>query len=89
MSTHLGVSYFDIRCHVENEGDVANYHLIAIRIWDRHTDEVMFNHFVTFIDALLSDWRTRLTGCSTDGAASMTANENHKKIHKNSPLSMR
>ena len=36
-ATHQGVSYLAVRCRIEHEGSIQNYHLVAIPIWERLT----------------------------------------------------
>ncbi len=42
-------------------------------MFDRHTDEVMFNMVNKFLTMLCPNWRIRLIGLASDGARNMTS----------------
>ena len=50
-STHQGLSYLDTRVRFTWNGEVVNFHLLAIPLHERHTGENMFNALSKFLDA--------------------------------------
>ena len=72
-STDLhGVSYIDVRIRYCNGSAIDNLHLIAVPFQGSHTGSAMFEMLVKLFDAVCPEWRSKLIGCSTDGAANMT-----------------
>ena len=52
--------------------NLHNLHVIALPMQQCHTRENMFLLIVTIFDALLSNWKGKLIGISSDGASNMT-----------------
>jgi hypothetical protein len=71
-STHQATSYLDVRCRFFFNGDMQNFHLLAIPLFERHTGENMFKTLAVFMDALCPSWKQRVISVSTDGDRSMT-----------------
>ena len=72
MSTHQGVFYLNTWIRLYWKVDTLNLHLVSIPVFDRHTDENMFNVSAKFFDCICQEWREILVGIATDGAHSMT-----------------
>jgi hypothetical protein len=52
---------------------LLSFHLLAISLFEEsHSGESLFNLTSRVLGALCKDWRTKLIGSSTDGAANMT-----------------
>ncbi|KAI2495067.1 hypothetical protein MHU86_19462 [Fragilaria crotonensis] len=71
-STHRGQSFFDMRVRFCHRGVLANIHLVAIPMFDRHTALIIFDMIVKFLDALYAPWRSKLISVSSDGENTMT-----------------
>ena len=71
-STHRGQSFFDMRLRFCHRGVLANIHLVAIPMFDRHTALIIFDMIVKFLDALYAPWRSKLISVSSDGENTMT-----------------
>ena len=71
-STHLGVSFFDIRVRICVNGVLYNLHLVAVPFFDRHTAVNIFNLIVKILNVLCAEWRDRLLSVSSDGENTMT-----------------
>jgi hypothetical protein len=52
--------------------NIVNLHAVALPMFNRHTDEVMFQMVVSFLDVLRPGWKVHLLGVSSDGARNMT-----------------
>ena len=65
-------SYLDVQIRFCQGNNLHNLHVVALPMQQRHTGENMFQLIVTFFDALLSNWKGKLIGISTDGAFNMT-----------------
>jgi hypothetical protein len=70
-STHRDQSFFDLRLRVCYRGNLVNLHLVALPMFERHSDVNIFNLIAKFMDVLYSKWRSKLTGVSTDGENTM------------------
>ncbi|KAG6943225.1 hypothetical protein JG687_00018592 [Phytophthora cactorum] len=53
-------------------GFLYNFHLMAVPLFEEHTDEKMFVTMSTFLDAVVQQWKEIVVGVSTDGGRSMT-----------------
>jgi hypothetical protein len=78
-SAHVhGTAYFSIRLRlisIENKirkSTLHNVHLVAPPMTTSHTGQNMFEMTSCALDALDSEWRSKLIGCTSDGAANMT-----------------
>ena len=71
-STHRGQSFFEMRVRFCHRGVLANIHLVAIPMFDRHTALIIFDMIVKFLDALYAPWRSKLISVSSDGENTMT-----------------
>jgi hypothetical protein len=74
-SAHIGgTSYFCVRVRIpplSMHDDICNLHLVAPPMCGSHTGEYMFNVTSEVLGALDPDWRTKLIGATSDGAANM------------------
>jgi hypothetical protein len=71
-------SYFAIRIRVpprNHEEGISNLHIIAAPMTSRHTGLHMYNLTVQVLDRLVKDWRLKLIGVTSDGAANMTGSQ--------------
>jgi hypothetical protein len=71
-STHYGHSYFDNRIRIHHNGDIFNFHILAVPMFERHTANNMYNLIAGVLDILCPRWRAKILSVGTDGAASMT-----------------
>lgn len=71
-ASHAKSSYLDVRMRCFYKGDLHNLHLMAIPMRERHTGEYQFDLIVSLLEILVPDWKHKLIGVTTDGAASMT-----------------
>ncbi len=71
-STHRGQSFFDMRVRFCHQGFLANLHLVAIPMFDRHSALIIFTVICKFLDALYPEWRAKLISVSSDGENTMT-----------------
>lgn len=72
-STHQGFSYLDIRVRFHWKGELLNFHLMALPLYERHTGDNMFEVLKRFLDAVFSNsWTKKCVAVSTDGARNMT-----------------
>jgi hypothetical protein len=71
-----GVAYFSIRIRVPSvEGTktiLNNLHLVAPPLQGSHTGRTLFNLTAEVMDALDPQWKKKLLGVTSDGAANMT-----------------
>jgi hypothetical protein len=68
-------SHLDVRIQFPPIAGVehSSFHLLAIPMFDRsHTGKDYADCVIKVLDALYSEWRTKLIGVSTDGAGNMT-----------------
>ncbi|ETM50608.1 hypothetical protein L914_05392, partial [Phytophthora nicotianae] len=68
-STRLGMSYLDVRVRFGHDADIQNFHLLAIPLYQRHTDAYMLDVLVRFLDATIISWRDYVLAVSSDGAS--------------------
>jgi len=71
-ATYDGKSYFDIRLRCYADGKIQNFHLMAIPMSNPHTGTEMLRLFTLLMNCVCPDWRDKIVGVSTDGAANMT-----------------
>jgi hypothetical protein len=71
-STHQGHSYLDTRVRFCVGSVLYNFYLLAIPLYDCHTEEEMFLNLKKVMDALFRGLSRRIIAASTDGARSMT-----------------
>ena len=74
-ATHHSTSYLDVRVRLFVPGKAShlqNFHLVALPIFDRHTGEVMYGMIFKLLNVICPDWKVKLIGVSSDGAANMT-----------------
>ncbi|CAM6049220.1 unnamed protein product [Sphagnum compactum] len=73
-ATHQSTSYLDVRFQIFMPAfyNIINLHAVALPMFDWHTDEVMFQMVVSFLDVLRPGWKVHLLGVSSDGARNMT-----------------
>jgi hypothetical protein len=67
MATHMATSYCDVRIHICHKSTVHDFHLLSIRVHERHTGETIYNTFAKAMDALFPGWRKTISGASPDG----------------------
>jgi hypothetical protein len=73
-----GVAYFSFRLRLisieskTRKSTLHNVHLVAPPMAASHTGQNMFEMTSCALDALDSEWRSKLIGCTSDGAANMT-----------------
>ncbi|CAM6016713.1 unnamed protein product [Sphagnum balticum] len=74
FATHQSTSYLDLRfcVFIEEHSTIVNLHGCALPMFDRHTNEVMFNMVSKFLTVFCPDWTIRLIGLASDGARNMT-----------------
>lgn len=68
-------AYLDVRIRIYWNGKIENIHILAIPMFDRHTGEYMHIILCKLLDALDTDWKLKIVGATTDGAANMTGNQ--------------
>ena len=57
MSTHMSTSYLDIRLHLHLlKYGILNVHFLAISLYERRIDEVIFSTTCEVLDAMLPQW---------------------------------
>jgi hypothetical protein len=69
---NAGTSYLDVHVRCYYKESLHNFHLLAIPMRKRHTDEYMFDLVVSILGVVAPKWRYQLIGIATDGASSMT-----------------
>jgi hypothetical protein len=67
----FGVSMFDLRIRIPVNGDIHNFHMLAVPMFVEHSKEEMFKLLFDSLLALDHDWKMKIVGITTDGAASM------------------
>jgi hypothetical protein len=67
-STHHGLSYFDEHFCFYKNGDVHNYHSLAILMFGHHTTSNMFLLVIKFMDAMCPQWHSKLIGLASNCA---------------------
>ncbi|CAM6071493.1 unnamed protein product [Sphagnum tenellum] len=68
----FGVSMLDLRIRIPVNGDIHNFHMLAILMFAEHSGKEMFKLLSDSLSALDLDWKMKIVGITTDGAASMT-----------------
>ncbi len=68
----FGVSMLDLRIRIPVNGDIHNFHMLAIPMFAKHSGEEMFKLLSDSLSALDHDWKIKIVGITIDGAASMT-----------------
>jgi hypothetical protein len=68
----FGVSMLDLRICIPVNGDIHNFHMLAVPMFVGHSGEEMFKLLSDSLSALDPDWKMKIVGITTDGAASMT-----------------
>ncbi len=58
---------------IEEHSTIVNLHGCVLPMFDRHTDEVMFDMVSKFLIMLYLDWMIRLIGLASNGAHNMTS----------------
>jgi len=67
----FGVSMLDLRIHIPVNGDIHNFHMLAVPMFAKHSEEEMFKLLFDSLLALDLDWKMKIVGITTDGAVSM------------------
>jgi hypothetical protein len=68
----FGVSMLDLRIRIPVNGDIHNFHMLVVPMFVEHSGEEMFKLLSDSLSALDPDWKMKIVGITTDGAASMT-----------------
>ncbi len=68
----FGVSMFDLRIRIPVNGDIHNFHMLAVPMFAEHSGEEMFKLLSDSLSALDPNWKMKIVGITTDGATSMT-----------------
>ena len=71
-STLQGTSSLDVRARMAWAGELYNFHLIALPLYESHTSERLCDTLFEFLDARHPSWRALLVGVSTDGEPKTT-----------------
>jgi hypothetical protein len=69
---NAGSSYLDIRIRFFVNGDLHNFHLFAIPMGERRTEEYQFNLVTIFMNHIDQTWQKKLIGIASEGAFTMT-----------------
>jgi hypothetical protein len=72
LTDSFGVSMFDLMICIPMNGDIHNFHMLAVPMFVEHSGEEMFKLLSDSLSALDPDWKMKIVGITTDGAASMT-----------------
>ena len=64
-------SFLDMRIRVGFRGILYNLHLIALRMYERHTANYYVQLCVAVLNAITATWRDKLIGMGTDGENTM------------------
>jgi hypothetical protein len=72
-TTHQSTSYLDLHFYVfiKEHNTIINFHGCALPMFDRHTNEIMFNMVNKFLTTLCPNWMVRLIGLASDGVRNM------------------
>jgi hypothetical protein len=70
MITFRGL--LDLRIRIPMNGNIHNFHMLAVLMFAQHSGEEMFKLLSDSLSALDPDWKMKIVGITTDGAASMT-----------------
>jgi hypothetical protein len=68
----FGVSMLDFRICIPMNGDIHNFHMLSVPMFAEHSEEEMFKLLSDSLSALDPNWKMKIVGITTDGAASMT-----------------
>jgi hypothetical protein len=68
----FGVSMLDLRIRIPVNGDIHNFHMLAVPMFAEHSGKEMFKLLSDSLSALDPDWKMKIVGIITDGVASMT-----------------
>jgi len=68
----FSVSMFDLRIRILMNGDIHNFHMLAIPMFAEHSGKEMFKLLSNSLSALDPNWKMKIVGIITDGATSMT-----------------
>lgn len=71
-STLHEMSYLDARLRFFLNAEMYNSHVLALPLFQQHTDQIMIEVLVTLSDAPYLEWRKRLVDVSSDGDRAMT-----------------
>jgi hypothetical protein len=72
-TTKHGISFIGVRLRLHAEGEIQNFHLLAIPLYERHTGSAMADLLSRVLSTLCHrDWTKTLIGISIDGAANIT-----------------
>lgn len=75
-SKNLTTTFCDVRVRFFFDGDIHDYHLILLPLIDAETGLNVFTSVCGVLDVMCANWRSRLVGVTTDGAANMTGVHN-------------
>jgi len=67
----FGVSMLDLRIRIPVNGDIHNFHMLVVPMFVEHSGEEMFKLLSNSLSALDPDWKMKIVGITTNGAASM------------------
>ena len=72
-STHQGNSYLDVRVRFHWKGEITNFHLMVIPLYERHTGKNIFEVLKRFLDSVFSYlWSNKCVAVLMDGARNRT-----------------
>ncbi|KAJ1649069.1 hypothetical protein GGF38_006235, partial [Coemansia sp. RSA 25] len=80
-STHLHRSYLDVRVRLHVVGLLENIHILALPIHGQHSGKHICDSVAQLLQSLCPNWRYKLLGISTDGAANMQGIDNGAVPH--------
>jgi hypothetical protein len=72
-TTHQSTSFFDLhfRVFIPNYHSIVNLHGCALRMFDRHTGDIMSTMVSKFLTVLCPNWTIHLLGLTSDEARNM------------------
>jgi hypothetical protein len=62
----------DLRICIPMNGYIHNFHMLVVPMFVEHSGEEMFKLLSNSLSMLDPDWKMKIVGITTDGAASMT-----------------
>ncbi len=68
----FSVSMLDLRIRIPVNEDIHNFHMLVVPMFAEHSGEEMFKLLSDSLSALDPNWKMKIVGITTDGAASMT-----------------
>jgi hypothetical protein len=74
-ATYHSTTYMDIRVRLFRNDAIVNLHLLALPMFERHSGEYIFDLFNRLLSVLDPNWRQKIVGVTTDGAANMTGSD--------------